>query len=278
MHDFIYRAIWLQVVLLAIGVPALFVVFLAGRGQPGAGEEQPFNGLLRKKSRIRSIAQIGRLGQVDAIKALQPYWNSKDADERYFSLYYSASCAYGPELREPLCLAILAAPFRGARKTEMLRALHLSNAELQDHADRASGTQRADIIRSLNGEQMTADELKRLFQLQETDPTIRCAAIPCLTACPLEQAVSYIRKGAVSDADPVLRGLIAVRLADRNEADARQLLSLMLEDPVLSVRESAMESMAAHGEEGALLMLQMAGGASSPKQKLARRYVSLKGL
>ena len=72
--------------------------------------------------------------------------------------------------------------------------------------------------------------------------------------------------------------MIAVRLADRNEADARQLLSLMLEDPVLSVRESAMESMAAHGEEGALLMLQMAGGASSPKQKLARRYVSLKGL
>ena len=50
MHDFIYRAIWLQVVLLAIGVPALFVVFLAGRRQPGAGEEQPFNGLLRKKA------------------------------------------------------------------------------------------------------------------------------------------------------------------------------------------------------------------------------------
>lgn len=96
MHDFIYRAIWLQVVLLAIGVPALFVVFLARRRQPGAGEEQPFNGLLRKKSRIRSIAQIGRLGQVDAIKALQPYWNSKDADERYFSLYYSASLCVWP--------------------------------------------------------------------------------------------------------------------------------------------------------------------------------------
>lgn len=288
MYTFIEAAVLVQVLVLSGGIPVLFLLFYVQRARDMTRKKalknnsiaghRLQNGLQRRKSRILSIVQIGQQHQTDMLETLRPYWNSQDVDERYFSLYYSVSCACTPALQEQLCHAILDAPFRNDRKAEMLRALHLPNTMLQDQADLVSGAKRSAIIQSLNGEMLTVNELQRLFQMQEIDPSIRHAAITCLATSSLEQAFSYIQQGAVNDADPTLRERIAFHLAKREGSETRQLLTIMLDDPIEAVRESAMESITAHGAEGALLMRQAANGTVSPKQKLAQRYLSMKGL
>lgn len=235
-------------------------------------------GLHRRKSRIRTIVQIGQMGLEGTLDALEAYWNSSDLDECYFSLYYSAAIAHNEEQKQRMSQAIIAAPFRSDRKTEMLRALGISNVLLQDWADQATGAARIAVIQSLNGEAMTPEEFERLIQLLRSDPTIRYAVIPCLSASPLEQAFSYLKKAALQDSDPVVRETIASQLATRRGNGSCELLDSMLEDPVRAVRERAAGSMTAQGALGASFLKKAAAGRLPLSQSLARRYLSFSGL
>lgn len=76
-----------------------------------------------RRDRLRTLARMGEANLPGVPDALAPYWTSSDPDEQYFSLYYSARCALGPEQRERVRCAVEAASIPPARKAEMLERL-----------------------------------------------------------------------------------------------------------------------------------------------------------
>lgn len=132
MYEFIRSAVAIQVIAAAGAAAALMAVLMFQRGRRAAGKDALSGGTLRRpESRIRATARLGQDKPAGAADQLDPYWYSKDPDERYFSLYFSSACADGPLQKERLRRAVLAAPFCGGRRAEMLRTLGLSNAFLQ---------------------------------------------------------------------------------------------------------------------------------------------------
>lgn len=272
MYDFIM----VQIALTA-GVVAVLLAFLLWRRGAGGPKEKtapPAVGLRRGAGRIRAMAQMSSTEQ--AAEALEPFWASADFDESYFSLYFSIPHVRGDAQKERARRAVLAAPFRSARKTEMLRALNLPNALFQDLAEQ-SAAGRADMIGSLDGAALTCAELERLLRLLELHPSVRSAALPCFAASPLRGAFEYLEELALGDEDPALREKIAALLAGRGGEDTRRLLEAMMGDPFSAVREQAAQSMAAQGEAGAARLSSFAAQEPSQKQKLARRHLLLNG-
>lgn len=186
MYEFIRSAVAIQVIAAAGAAAALMAVLMFQRGRRAAGKDALSGGTLRRpESRIRATARLGQDKPAGAADQLEPYWYSKDPDERYFSLYFSSACADGPLQKERLRRAVLAAPFCGGRRAEMLRTLGLSNAVLQQKAEE-SGRGGADMIGSLNGTALTAPELERLLLLLDRSPLCGArpwAALPT-AACP----------------------------------------------------------------------------------------------
>lgn len=278
MYDFIRSAVTVQVIAAAAAAAALLAVLAFQRGRRArAGQSAPAKNTLRRpESRIRAMAQLGRDKPAGAADELEPFWFSKDPDERYFSLYFSSACADGSLQKERLRRAVLAAPFSGGRKVEMLRALGLPNTQVQEQAEQESGG-RVHMIGSLNGEDLTAPELDRLLVLLDRQPALRGAALPCFAASALPGAFSRLQDIALRDPDPALREQAAEELASRSDDAACRLLDAMMADPSPAVREQAARSMAAQGTAGTDLFKALAGGGPSQKQKLARRHLLLSG-
>lgn len=277
MYEFIRSAVAIQVIAAAGAAAALMAVLIFQRSRRAAGKDVPDIGTLRRpEGRIRAMARLGRDKPAGAADQLEPYWYSKDPDERYFSLYFSSACADGPLQKERLRRAVLAAPFCGGRRAEMLRTLGLPNAVLQAKAEQGAGG--ADMIGSLNGAALTAPELERLALLLDREPALRGAALSCFAASGLPGAFSLLQDIALRDPDPALRELAAERLEGREGEETFRLLDAMMADPSPAVREQAARSMAARGEAGTDLLKSLAGGGPSQKQKLARRHLLLSGL
>ena len=94
MYEFIHSAVAIQVIAAAGAAAALMAVLMFQRGRRAAGKDAPIGGTLRRpESRIRAMARLGQDKPAGAADQLEPYWYSKDPDERYFSLYFSSACA-----------------------------------------------------------------------------------------------------------------------------------------------------------------------------------------
>ena len=247
MYEFIRSAVAIQVIAAAGAAAALMAVLMFQRGRRAAGKDAPIGGTLRRpESRIRATARLGQDKPAGAADQLEPYWYSKDPDERYFSLYFSSACADGPLQKERLRRAVLAAPFCGGRRAEMLCTLGLSNAVLQQKAEE-SGRGKADMIGSLNGTALTAPELERLLLLLDREPALGGAALGCFADSGLPGAFDRLQDIALHDPDPALRELAAARLEGRAGDETFRLLDAMMADPSPAVRERAARSMAARG-------------------------------
>lgn len=228
MYEFIRSAVAIQVIAAAGAAAALMAVLMFQRGRRAAGKDAPSGGTLRRpENRIRAMARLGQDKPAGAADQLEPYWYSKDPDERYFSLYFSSACADGPLQKERLRRAVLAAPFCGGRRAEMLRTLGLSNAVLQQKAEE-SGRGGADMIGSLNGTALTAPELERLLLLLDREPALRGAALGCFADSGLPGAFDRLQDIALHDPDPALRELAAARLEGRAGDETFRLLNAMM--------------------------------------------------
>lgn len=107
MYEFIRSAVAIQVIAAAGAAAALMAVLMFQRGRRAAGKDVPIGGTLRRpESRIRATARLGQDKPAGAADQLEPYWYSKDPDERYFSLYFSSACADGPLQKERLLLLL----------------------------------------------------------------------------------------------------------------------------------------------------------------------------
>lgn len=94
MYEFIRSAVAIQVIAAAGAAAALMAVLMFQRGRRAAGKDVPIGGTLRRpESRIRAMVRLGQDKPAGAADQLEPYWYSKDPDERYFSLYFSSACA-----------------------------------------------------------------------------------------------------------------------------------------------------------------------------------------
>ena len=247
MYEFIRSAVAIQVIAAAGAAAALMAVLMFQRSRRAAGKDALSGGTLRRpESRIRAMARLGQDKPTGAADQLEPCWYSIDPDARYFSLYFSSACADGPLQKEWLRRAVLAAPFCGGRRAEMLRTLGLSNAVLQQKAEE-SGRGGADMIGSLNGTALTAPELERLLLLLDREPALRGAALRCFADSGLPGAFDRLQDIALHDPDPALRELAAARLEGRADDETFRLLDAMMADPSPAVRERAARSMAARG-------------------------------
>ena len=117
MYEFIRSAVAIQVIAAAGAAAALMAVLMFQRSRRAAGKDVPIGGTLRRpESRIRAMARLGQDKPAGAADQLEPYWYSKDPDERYFSLYFSSACADGPPRNwSGFCFCWTGSPLCGAR-------------------------------------------------------------------------------------------------------------------------------------------------------------------
>lgn len=131
MYEFIRSAVAIQVIAAAGAAAALMAVLMFQRSRRAAGKDAPSGGTLRRpESRIRAMARLGQDKPAGAADQLEPYWYSKDPDERYFSLYFSSACADGPLQKERLLLLLDREPAVRERAARSMAARGEAGADL----------------------------------------------------------------------------------------------------------------------------------------------------
>ncbi len=215
-------------------------------------DQQLIADLHNNSNKILAIKNIGISKIPQSFALLQPYWNAKDFDESYFSLYYTLELPHTSLENQDILQAILAAVFNGERKVEMIRRLALPNAMLLQHIHQptCSHDDCAVLIASLRADTLSDQEILTLAHLAKDDIGLQKALILLLTRSD-QPAAARILEHYIGPQQPVeLRIEAAYRLGERQTEAAFALLKRMLYDENWEVRTHSAINLLHYGDRG----------------------------
>lgn len=203
-------------------------------------------------NKILAIKNIGVSKIPQSYTLLQSYWNARDFDESYFSLYYTLEQPHSSAQSKDILQAILRAVFSGERKVEMIRRLTLPNDYLllQLSLPTRSRNERAILIASLRADALSHQEVLQLETISKSDLELQKALVLLLSQSNDPAALEILRRYIGPQQPAELRIEVAYRLGERQNDAALALLQDMLFDENWEVRTHSAVNLLKYGDRG----------------------------